>query len=493
MNLPARRVRQLHLRAPTDPAARRLEVALADALRTASLPGDQESRIVVIRRLDLGRLAPGLAPASLALRLEHAARELAPRALPADSPAADHADAVFFADRADLLLRLARRVLAEGPAAARAWYWRAALPAWNAEQSPPQALRQLLDLAHALPEAVLVVARLLHLVLVTGNVDGLRAAVPAGQGRRWLRQLGWAWPSSTSRDASRAATELPLLAAVDSPGSTPLTSDGTALRDLWNPEDDRALWAATVNLAGQNPGRATLADLPARALRQLRAEPEAHVAKQSVARSRDSRDTSTSTPPSPAAVPPGRRAAPDPTDSPSRPPPEKASPDRTPFAHPAANDPLTTHAGGLLFLVPALQRLGWPGDASESAPAIEEGWGARLLLDLATRAGTPAEDPLVVVLRGMVPDALRPPRELSAAGVAHARAWRGRLRRWFRTTVRLGLRNLIRRPARLQATSTHLDLTFDLDRCDVRLRRWGLDLDPGWVPWLGRVLTFHYD
>jgi hypothetical protein len=33
---------------------------------------------------------------------------------------------------------------------------------------------------------------------------------------------------------------------------------------------------------------------------------------------------------------------------------------------------------------------------------------------------------------------------------------------------------------------------FDLAAADVRVRRSGLDIDPGWVPWLGRVVRFHY-
>jgi hypothetical protein len=47
-------------------------------------------------------------------------------------------------------------------------------------------------------------------------------------------------------------------------------------------------------------------------------------------------------------------------------------------------------------------------------------------------------------------------------------------------------------PARLIATASHLDLHFRL--CDARLavRRVGLDINPGWLPWLGRVVTFHY-
>jgi len=28
---------------------------------------------------------------------------------------------------------------------------------------------------------------------------------------------------------------------------------------------------------------------------------------------------------------------------------------------------------------------------------------------------------------------------------------------------------------------------------ELRLRRAGLDFDAGWVPWLGRVVAYHYD
>lgn len=48
-------------------------------------------------------------------------------------------------------------------------------------------------------------------------------------------------------------------------------------------------------------------------------------------------------------------------------------------------------------------------------------------------------------------------------------------------------------PARLWATATHLDFDLMATTVDLALRLAGLDLDPGWVPWLGRVVRFHYD
>ena len=37
------------------------------------------------------------------------------------------------------------------------------------------------------------------------------------------------------------------------------------------------------------------------------------------------------------------------------------------------------------------------------------------------------------------------------------------------------------------------DVTWPLAGADLALRRAGWDIDPGWLPWIGRVLRFHYD
>ena len=47
-------------------------------------------------------------------------------------------------------------------------------------------------------------------------------------------------------------------------------------------------------------------------------------------------------------------------------------------------------------------------------------------------------------------------------------------------------------PARLIADSSHINLHFRLNDAQLAVRRVGLDINPGWVPWLGRVVAFHY-
>lgn len=72
------------------------------------------------------------------------------------------------------------------------------------------------------------------------------------------------------------------------------------------------------------------------------------------------------------------------------------------------------------------------------------------------------------------------------------KAWLTAMRRWCRRYARLGLHDLVCRPGSVSVTRTHFDLFFDHRQTDIRIRRVGLDLDPGWLPWLGKVVLFHY-
>ena len=57
----------------------------------------------------------------------------------------------------------------------------------------------------------------------------------------------------------------------------------------------------------------------------------------------------------------------------------------------------------------------------------------------------------------------------------------------------IGLRSLITRDGRIAYTRTHMDIIFDFDQLDIRIRKAGLDINPGWVSWLGKVIQFYYE
>ncbi|HEU4557924.1 MAG TPA: hypothetical protein VFS20_08750 [Longimicrobium sp.] len=224
--------------------------------------------------------------------------------------------------------------------------------------------------------------------------------------------------------------------------------------------------------------------------------------------------------------------------------------------------PLATAGGGLVFLVPALNRLGMAGMLRDTGWAANAAFPARLLRHLALRTGIPANDPILTAFgvdghfprvageawcapaawaRGIASEGPCIMRHLAdgghvlvdASGRLPLAAWRGddvpaaaeawledavsspergslshsrtlalshllldswtiAARRWCRRAARMGLATLVRRPARVLYTRTHLDLLLDHHDADVRVRRAGLDVDPGWVPWLGRVVQIHY-
>ena len=67
----SRTVRHLRLRGPSEEVVRRTVTVLEDAVRTASLP-DAGGRILLMRRLALGRIDPRARPSTVALQLERA-------------------------------------------------------------------------------------------------------------------------------------------------------------------------------------------------------------------------------------------------------------------------------------------------------------------------------------------------------------------------------------------------------------------------------------
>lgn len=51
---------------------------------------------------------------------------------------------------------------------------------------------------------------------------------------------------------------------------------------------------------------------------------------------------------------------------------------------------------------------------------------------------------------------------------------------------------LFQMPALLLASRSHLDVHYRMQDIRLDVRRVALDINPGWLPWLGRVVNFHY-
>ena len=64
--------------------------------------------------------------------------------------------------------------------------------------------------------------------------------------------------------------------------------------------------------------------------------------------------------------------------------------------------------------------------------------------------------------------------------------------RYLRNIAAISLRQLVCREGDYVMTKTHVDFIFVGRSVDIRIRRSGLDVNPGWVSWLGCVVSFQY-
>ncbi len=539
-----RRVLRARLRCAWPEDARHGGVLLADALRTASLP--DSGRLIVFRRVNLGRLSARSSATAWSRRLEKELQTLADRAVAFTEPAADRAPTVWFPDdwqpAIELAIRLVRGADATG------WFWSAAVPGWRPglPESAAASLvfRQLATRGGA--PATLALAQRLH------REGGLFTF--AG----WLSEadlVAWATPkrpTTSQSEEHRARVAGASLALVPRVWRERLS----ALAATAGSQSARTIWVIAGLLSTRGvapPEAAELRELASRIATSLAGLPARHPSPQSM-----------------ADMPAEAVRGPEPSSSVAEPAiireaiPETASATRGPLS--------PTMAGGLLFTLNLLGRLGWPTWLGEPDRAFAGAVTLRLWQTLADRFALPADDALRSWLREPRPPpdtastaqsaqvsiirtdpfsfSFRAPRLAELAGrrlvvrpgmvrVAGRPGWRllvdgsGRLplaawargqrsfnrpltgvrrrepawpapvdpliaalalgaHRLCRRATGLGLRTLALRPARLSWTETHVDVHFRLDQADVRIRRAGLDFNPGWVPWLGRVITFHY-
>jgi hypothetical protein len=131
----------------------------------------------------------------------------------------------------------------------------------------------------------------------------------------------------------------------------------------------------------------------------------------------------------------------------------------------------------------------WRRDAGADGTRLWDGSGRLLLAAWPGRRRPAAVASLLRGRRAVRCDGARG-ADLTAAVTA---AWLTACRRWLRRRARLGIATAVVRPALLSLTPTHADVFFDLNSASLPARRAGLDLDPGWGAWFGRVVGFHYE
>lgn len=464
----ARRIRTARLRGSSEPLIHRGALLLEDALRTASLPGADRERLLLIRSLSLGVLRPDKSAALVARQLDQQVAELARHAVHGSDPRAASAQAVFFHDRLDAVVVLIQR-LAKGSSGdgGRAWFWRSAIPGWHPDVPAVQAGRVLLGYLLNHETGAPSLAQAFQRLVTSGSLDVILCAVREQDGLVLLQRCGWR-DSDVPSGAPAAPRSVPFPRAW-----LPVLRRWVT---QWGPSDARSLWLVVLAVQSWQPEHARHSGMLSEAQGALRTI-AGSIDVSLVSHSPDDQSQERGSEKTSAAVHADDSALPE-------------------ESHRPEGVPIYTPYAGFWFLIPLLVRAGFTRAVQDHPVWIDAQIPWQLLCSLAERLSIPPDDPVSVWLsdnEAGVSESAKGHTTASSEDEGIAAAWRKAMRRWCRVQARLGLVNLVRRPGWVSLSKTHVEVWMPLSEIDLRIRRAGLDIDPGWVPWLGQVIRFRYD
>jgi hypothetical protein len=532
-----RHVRKSYLRLGPETSRHRIAFSIEEALRLCTLPGEEEGRVYCFRRVSLGGMEADANRRVWIHAMGILMDEMATQALHGSHPFAGASNAIYFNSREEALESLLRKALQEleaRTANSPAWFSCAllGLPSGTCHEKQIHAIVEELQRSTN-PAAG---AAVFFAALGERSPIHLISAIPEEEFRAWIRNL----------DSGAVASDAQFVAIPNRLGA-PLRRAGAECG-----------WAApgTVWLAVQAvhciaPGALHSVALVSRArllLRQLQAEQRSaenaivHAPRRSATLRFDEETESEAgnwvLPGTPrrggsdasgkdfsrnrTADAAGENAADTEAGQQVRTVRRDGVPDDA-RAHVLpekgiGSTPLlaeSTSIGGLFFLLHVLRHLGIAALLDRYPVLAEADFAGHILLRLADKAGAAEYDPIRMCLPP--PDVQLPlPNELLrdaefmracapagfqllAASItgsdALLRVWVLAVRRWCWRNGHLTLTAIVCRPGRVWLTRTDLDVTFPPALAETRIRRVGLDIDPGWVPWLGllgKVVRFHY-
>lgn len=476
-----RQVHQVRLSAPSQDLIWRGQRLLEDALHTASLPAAETSQLLFIRHLNVGTIHSNQSSMSLSVNLEKQIQQLSAIATPGTHPTAAQAPVVSFPDDLAAYSHFAYSLSRDQPLSA--WFWPRLLPTWNLSLPKSESVQLLLSHLAAHPLAPFATATVLQQLHKQKALTPFLAILQPEDGRKLLAQNGWSVSS-----VATLTSERPSFSAI-------IAHFFSALTNPWPIDDSRTLWLVAMGLIAERPMLAKATDLMAIAQRHLQTfHPSApnpqslllpllnpNLTSHSVSRDDSPASPHTSPHISPQPKTQTETSLPVLVAAASSQPGDTA-PQSLPLPQSTTLSGIHTNYAGLMYVLNQLQYL----QLSAYLPQYNNPtFPQQLLRYVAHRLGVPPEDP---ILRSL-PSKLFFSEPLSPL----LPAWYSAVKIWTRRHTGLTLKSLIHRPGELALTPTHLDLTFDLNQVDIRIRKAGLDLNPGWLPWFGRVVAFHYE
>jgi hypothetical protein len=166
--------------------------------------------------------------------------------------------------------------------------------------------------------------------------------------------------------------------------------------------------------------------------------------------------------------------------------------------------PHTTYAG-MLFLLATAAEAGLPDRLLDDPRLVDLPLPWCVHAVGCMLAPVEIDDPAVLALAGLAapPDRDQEPDGAELEAVADAAAaWRSATVQRVRESGGPGaeeqdaeavFERVVRRSGAVLQQTGWIEVVLDVADTDVVVRRAGLDLDPGWVPWIGAVVRFRYE
>ena len=158
------------------------------------------------------------------------------------------------------------------------------------------------------------------------------------------------------------------------------------------------------------------------------------------------------------------------------------------FTEVAEYNRFSTKQGGCLYLLNVLQRPEMQSILSDYWSIYPSGWF--WLYRLAESLGLDPDDPLTLFILAEMGVSNEFPLS-SLPPLPESERIRVLLAQWYDQET-LWNADLLSVPARIQTSASHIDLFASLNSVRLEVRLAGLDVNPGWLPWLGRVVQFHF-
>ena len=484
-----RYVRRGRLSLTADSPSHKLTFMVEESLRLSTLPGEHDGRVYYFRRLHITELPADGDRRAWLEAFQIAMREQALHAVHGSDPQAATAEAVYFHSELEACRALLMLTARGNPPTA--WFWPHVSGTTGTFHASAMATAIIERLLASPPGWCAVSATFLSLPREQ-DVVNLLNLLPTQEIERWLRDIGGSnyahispvrLPAGVQSILTRAIQALGLvhpkvlwlasLAVLTCDPASMLNKSAVAiarssLREIYaDPQSSPPILGSAAEHTGQSSATiSTHASAnPLFAMRKV-----ASGAEQSI-------ETAISADPGLVApIPSHPTVALSPADLAGE--RDDRSTDQ-PRDEILVGEP--TSGAGLYFLLNTLDRIGVEREHFSLL------FVARLFQRIADHAAVERRDP---ILRWV--EAIENQNEPEEIDERLLRLWLLKIRRWCWRRGQLTVIEIVRRPGYVTLTKTDLDVTMPLDSADIRIRRIGLDLDPGWCPWFGRVVHFHY-